>query len=752
MANAIVIRKTLGSLANSCYAQLQWAINRLGVNAYWKCTVNPLQMTYLPHGNKILFYGLDEPQKVTSVTVNKGFLCFAWGEEFFQVSEEEFQFIDESLRGEMPEGYYIQWLITFNPIDSSSWLKARFFDVPRDNVLAMTTTYKQNEWLSKADLEMFEEMKKNDPERYSVMGEANWGIAEGQYFNQWSESKHVIEPFKIPDNWVKFRSMDWGMAKPFAVLWWAVDYDGNMYCYRELYGWGGKPNIGTGETAKEVAEKICQLEKARERVTYGVLDSACWNRTGVSAPSISEEINTVLVKHKLMPFGKSEKGRVEGANVFKQRLVGNEMKDGSYKPAIYFFKNCTHSIRTIPTLSHDKHDPEKYNTTGEDHCFIAGTLITTKRGEVPIEEVTTDDFALTRNGFRKVLAAGLTKKNAEVMTIKFSNGKTLTGTKNHPVFIKEKGFCTLDTIKYGDIIFSASEVKEICRESSRILQIQSCSTESNSGVILTQNVKEIESITGQAEVIASRGFATYTEKFGNSITGKSQKGITFITKTTILLTMIFLILNCLRDLAICRNTHTSIWKIRNLEKIFSTIWKLLEKKQANGTGQKKDESGTESTELNVQGKNPQSQKSSAFVFNAEKNSLHRATEEITVTFVQEPVVQNTDATAGLIMKREFVQSAGKNIVSTDLKKPKPVEVKNVVYAVCSLIEKRKADVYNLTVDEEHEYFANGFLVHNCTDAVVYACLSRPFTPMKAKQRDRYDIWKPKEKERSVWTY
>ena len=106
LANAIVIRKTLGSLANSCYAQLKWAINRLGVGAFWKCTVNPLQLTYLPTGQKILFYGLDEPQKVTSVTVEKGFLCYAWLEEAFQCEEEEFKFIDESLRGEMPEGYY----------------------------------------------------------------------------------------------------------------------------------------------------------------------------------------------------------------------------------------------------------------------------------------------------------------------------------------------------------------------------------------------------------------------------------------------------------------------------------------------------------------------------------------------------------------------------------------------------------------------------------------------------------------------
>ena len=187
-------------------------------------------------------------------------------------------------------------------------------------------------------------------------------------------------------------------------------------------------------------------------------------------------------------------------------------------------------------LGHDKHDPEKYDSTGEDHCFVAGTLITTKRGDIPIEEVTTDDFVLTRKGFRKVLFAGLTKKNADVMTVKFSNGKSLTGTPNHPIFVHGRaGFVDLDDLCIGDFVNSLSE----------------------------------------------------------------------------------------------------------------------------------------------------------------------------------------DWLSVIVIKMEF---AG------------------------------KADVYNLTVDEEHEYFANGFLVHNCTDAVVYGCLSRPFTPMKKIKRDKYDIWKDKPKEKSVWTY
>lgn len=371
LANTLVVRKTGASLKDSCWTQLRWAIDRLGVSAWWRARVSPLELEYLPTGQKILFRGLDDPLKVTSITVKRGVLCWGWCEEAYEIDEDAFDRIDESLRGKLPDGYYIQWLITFNPWDSGCWLKRRFFDAPHDNVLAMTTTYKCNEWLSDDDHAMFSDMRKTDPERYKVAGLGEWGIAEGQFFDAWRESVHVIRPFEIPRGWMRFRSMDWGSARPYACLWFAVDYDGNMYCYRELYGWGGKPNVGTGETAKEVGARIAKLEKCEERVDYGVLDSACWAKTGVTGPTIAEELNNELYAHKLVTFSKCSKGRVEGANALKERLIGNKRKDGSYKPAIYFFSSCIHTIRTLPMLAHDKRNPETYDTDGEDHAVDA---------------------------------------------------------------------------------------------------------------------------------------------------------------------------------------------------------------------------------------------------------------------------------------------------------------------------------------------------------------------------------------------
>ena len=367
LANTLVVRKTQVTLKDSCFAQLKWAISRLGVDAWWKSRVSPLEIEYIPTGQKILFRGLDEELKTTSITVEKGFLCWAWLEEAYEVEESAFDTIDEGLRGIMPDGYYIQWLITFNPWDSGCWLKRRFFDFPDDDTLAMTTNYMCNEWLSDADRKKLEKLKRTDPERYKVAGLGEWGIAAGQFFDCWKESVHVVKPFKIPSGWMRFRAMDWGSYHPYAVLWFAVDFDDNLWCYRELYGWGGKPNVGTKETAAQVGERIAEVEKAAENVSYGVLDNACWASTGVTGPTIAEELNNVLCSHGLVTFGKSSKGRVDGANALRQRLIGVDDGAGKVKPKIFFFSTCIHSIRTIPMLAHDKHNPETYDTNGEDH-------------------------------------------------------------------------------------------------------------------------------------------------------------------------------------------------------------------------------------------------------------------------------------------------------------------------------------------------------------------------------------------------
>lgn len=117
-ANTLVVRKVYSTLANSCYTELKWAVHRLGVDDFWEFKQSPLEMTYLPTGQKIYFRGLDDPLKVTSITVDVGYLCFCWIEEAYEISNEaQFDILDESIRGAIPDEakLFKQITMTFNP-------------------------------------------------------------------------------------------------------------------------------------------------------------------------------------------------------------------------------------------------------------------------------------------------------------------------------------------------------------------------------------------------------------------------------------------------------------------------------------------------------------------------------------------------------------------------------------------------------------------------------------------------------------
>lgn len=205
----------------------------------------------------------------------------------------------------------------------------------------------------------------------------DWSIIEGAFFNCWSGLKHVIPPFEIPDDWLRFRSADWGSAKPFSVNWWAVvgdDYilnDGSrvlprgaLVQYREWYGMkAGQPNVGLKLTAEDVAAGI-RAREYKDKIRYGVLDPAAFTQDG--GPSIAERMANP--PHRVL-FQRADNKRVAragalgGWDMLRKRLEG---LDGV--PHIYFFSTCEHSIRTLPALQHDPDRPEDVDTEGEDHA------------------------------------------------------------------------------------------------------------------------------------------------------------------------------------------------------------------------------------------------------------------------------------------------------------------------------------------------------------------------------------------------
>ena len=221
-ANLLVVRRYGRTLKDSCFAQLRWAIDRLGVSEYWRATTNPMELTYEPTGQKILFRGLDDGLKVTSITVAKGFLCWVWIDEAYEIREPDFNKLDMSIRGRLPKGLNHQLTLTFNPWSERSWLKARFFDTPNPHVFAATTTYKCNEWLSDEDKAIFADMAEHNPRRYAIEGNGEWGISEGLIFDRVKEQDFDVRELmrqRLPAVY----GMDFGFTDPTAFVGALVD-------------------------------------------------------------------------------------------------------------------------------------------------------------------------------------------------------------------------------------------------------------------------------------------------------------------------------------------------------------------------------------------------------------------------------------------------------------------------------------------------------------------------------------------------
>ena len=236
LANLLVIRKVFNTHKDSTYSQLKWAVNYLGVSDYWHFSKSPLEVIFKPTGQKILFRGLDNPFSITSITVETGFLCWAWIEEAYQVNnEDDFNKVDLSLRGAMPKGYFKQLTITFNPWSNKHWIKKRFFDVEDSNILAMTTNYKVNEFLSEDDIKLFEDMREKFPSRYKVEGLGEWGVSEGLVYENFNVCDFDIKELVKDEKAKTVFGLDFGYTNDETAFIAALIIDKSLYIFDEHY-------------------------------------------------------------------------------------------------------------------------------------------------------------------------------------------------------------------------------------------------------------------------------------------------------------------------------------------------------------------------------------------------------------------------------------------------------------------------------------------------------------------------------------
>ena len=187
--------------------------------------------------------------------------------------------------------------------------------------------------------------------------EGDWDSADGLAFDEFERKVHVVEPFKIPDGWYKFRACDWGYRTKAVCLWFACDYEGNIYVYREL--------VTSGVLAKDFGAKVQVIESdARETVRYGILDASAWSMRGENAPPPAEDMAGLYWR----PSDRTKHSRITGKLQVHNYLQKNPITG---KPQVFFFNTCTDLISCMSSIPIDKNNPEDVDTDCDDHSYDA---------------------------------------------------------------------------------------------------------------------------------------------------------------------------------------------------------------------------------------------------------------------------------------------------------------------------------------------------------------------------------------------
>ena len=231
--NLLAMRKSEITNRKSTFAELQGAIHRMGVDRAWRITQNPMTMT-CKNGNMIVFGGMNDVkqrEKLKSITFRTGKLTDVWPEEATEFTQDDFEIIDDRLRGILPEGQFYQIKATFNPVSASHWLKRVFFDNPDENTFTHHSTYLDNAFVDAAYKARMMRRKEVDPDGYRIYGMGEWGETGGLILQNWEAAEVTHDIVQYDDIAI---GQDFGFNHANAIL--LLGYkDGDVFILREIY-------------------------------------------------------------------------------------------------------------------------------------------------------------------------------------------------------------------------------------------------------------------------------------------------------------------------------------------------------------------------------------------------------------------------------------------------------------------------------------------------------------------------------------
>ena len=277
-----------------------------------------------------------------------------------------------------------------------------------------------------------------DAERKALL-EGNWDSFDGQVFGEWKNdpahykdhlNTHVVRAFEVPKEWKRFRAYDFGYSKPFSVGWYAMDNDGRLFRYRELYGCTKQPNTGVKWEPTKIAAKIKEIEDKYEKgnTIIGIADPSIWDE------SRGESV-AAMMEGQGIYFDKADNTRIAG----KMQIHFRMSFDTDGRPMLYVFDTCPHFIRTIPSLVYDSFDVEDVDTKQEDHCLTGDTIVNTSNGNIPIQElVGTIGYVYSHdNQLHKYYDCRKTQRNVDIYEIELEDGRKVKATSNHKFMLSD---------------------------------------------------------------------------------------------------------------------------------------------------------------------------------------------------------------------------------------------------------------------------------------------------------------------------
>lgn len=445
----LVLRKVAKTLRESCFALICGVIRQWGLDRLFRINKTDMSITCV-NGNQFILAGLDDVEKLKSIFDITG----VWGEEANEFEARDLRQVNLRLRGWTP--FYKQIIVSFNPVAYSNWLRGEFFAFERSDTTIHNSTYLDNKFIDADYKGQLESYKDLDPYYYQVYVLNEWGSAKGAAFPEFRNAPdkghrwtHVVKAFEIPEGWRFSRSYDFGYSKPFSCGWWAQDFDGMIYRVAELYGCGKEPNVGTRKDPAEQARMILETERQHPllagRKIYGVADPAIWDK------SRGESIADTMERHGIY-FDKGDHARIAGRMQVHYRLAF----DANGKPMMQVFDTCKDTIRTMPELLEDEHNPEDVDSDGEDHCLVGETVVVTSEGKKTMSDMAgTLGLVYGHDGALHAYSdCRMTQPDAEIIEIELEDGTVIKATPNHKFMLEDGTWTRAYELTEGVVLFS----------------------------------------------------------------------------------------------------------------------------------------------------------------------------------------------------------------------------------------------------------------------------------------------------------